>query len=145
MSGELQAPDNFPPRVISCYPVNRNGLCAIDKSLSPYVQSTPISSRIKVNHFNLLRKGVIIFTMAQQPASGPRPSLYRRFTITLRLLTFGRTPLDELSARRRDLYLKTHNIHNRQTSMPPAGFEPTIPANKPPQTHALDRPGNGIG
>jgi len=42
--------------------------------------------------------------------------------------TVGRTPLDEWSARRRDLYLTTHNIHNRQTSMPPVGFEPTISA-----------------
>jgi len=31
--------------------------------------------------------------------------------------TVGRTPLDEWSARRRDLYLTTHNTHNRQTSM----------------------------
>jgi hypothetical protein len=43
-----------------------------------------------------------------------------------------RTPLNEWSARRRDLYLKTHNTHNRQTSMPPAGFEPTIPASERP-------------
>jgi len=36
-----------------------------------------------------------------------------------RRTTVGRTPLDEWSARRRDLYLTTHNTHNRQTSMPP--------------------------
>jgi hypothetical protein len=29
--------------------------------------------------------------------------------------------------------------------MPPAGFEPTIPASKRPQTHALDRKATGIG
>jgi len=52
--------------------------------------------------------------------------------------TVGRTPLDEGSARRRDLYLTTHNIYKRQTSMPPAGFEPAIPASEWPQTHALD-------
>jgi len=34
-------------------------------------------------------------------------------------ITFGRTPLDEWSARRTDLYLTTHNTHNRQISMPP--------------------------
>jgi len=28
--------------------------------------------------------------------------------------------------------------HNRRTSMPPVGFEPTIPAGERPQTHALD-------
>jgi hypothetical protein len=48
--------------------------------------------------------------------------------------TVGRTPLDELSARRRDIYLTTHNTHKRQTSIPPAGFEPTIPASELPQT-----------
>jgi len=34
----------------------------------------------------------------------------------------SRTPLDEWSARRRDLYLTTHNIHNRQTSMSTGGI-----------------------
>ena len=36
----------------------------------------------------------------------------------------GRTSLYEWSFRRTDLYLTTHNTHNRQTSMPPAVFEP---------------------
>jgi hypothetical protein len=45
---------------------------------------------------------------------------------TQRRSTVGRTPLDERSARRRDLYLTTHDTHNRQISMPPVGFEPTI-------------------
>ena len=47
---------------------------------------------------------------------------------TQRRSTVGRTPLDELPARRRDLYLTTHDTHNRQISMPPVGFEPTISA-----------------
>ena len=47
---------------------------------------------------------------------------------TQRRTTVGRTPLDEWSARRRDLYLTTHDTHNRQISMPPVGFEPTISA-----------------
>ena len=29
--------------------------------------------------------------------------------------------------------------------MPPAGFEPAIPASERPQTHALDRTATGIG
>ena len=45
-----------------------------------------------------------------------------------RRTTVGRTPLDEWSARRRDRYLTTHDTQNRQTSMPPVGFEPTISA-----------------
>ena len=45
---------------------------------------------------------------------------------TQRRATVGRTPLNEWSVRRRDPYLTTHNTHNRQTTMPPVGFEPTI-------------------
>jgi len=57
----------------------------------------------------------------------------------------GRTPLDQGSARRRALYLTTHKIHSRQTSMPPVGLEPAIPACERQQTCALDRAANGIG
>jgi len=41
---------------------------------------------------------------------------------TQRHTTVGRIPLDEWSARRGDLYLTTHNTHNRQTSMPTGGI-----------------------
>jgi hypothetical protein len=54
-----------------------------------------------------------------------------------------RTPLDEWSARRRDLYLTTQ--HNRQTFMPPVGFESTVSAGELPQTYALDRAATGTG
>ena len=57
---------------------------------------------------------------------------------TQRRSTVGRTPLDEWSARRRDLSLKTHDTHNRQISMPPVGFEPTISAGeRPAAAHLL--------
>jgi hypothetical protein len=52
---------------------------------------------------------------------------------TKRRTTFGRTYLDEWSACCRDPYLRTHNTHNRKTSMPPAGYEPTISAGERPQ------------
>ena len=58
--------------------------------------------------------------------------------------TLGRGPLDEWSARRRDLYLTTRNTHNRKTSMLVAGFEPAIPASERTQTHARDRAAIGI-
>jgi hypothetical protein len=67
------------------------------------------------------------------------------FYHTQRRTTVGRPPLDEWSARRRDLYLTTHNTHNRQTSVPPLGFEPTISAGERPQTHVLDRADIGTG
>ena len=58
---------------------------------------------------------------------------------TQRRSTVGRTPLDEWSARRRDLYLRTHDTHNRQISMPPVGFEPTISAGERPAAARLLR------
>ena len=60
--------------------------------------------------------------------SGRWPPHYRSFTITFRHTTFGATPLDVRSARGRDLFLTRHNVHKRQTSMPPTGFEPAFPA-----------------
>ena len=58
---------------------------------------------------------------------------------TQRRSTVGRTPLDEWSARRRDLYLTTHDTHNRQISMPPVGFEAMISAGEWPQAAHLLR------
>ena len=79
------------------------------------------------------------------PGGGMASSFTRFLDRTQRRTTVGRTSLDELSARRRDLYLTTHNTHNRQTSMPPVGFEPTISAGERPQTYALDRAATGTG
>jgi hypothetical protein len=64
---------------------------------------------------------------------------------TGRHTTLGQTPLDEGSARHRDLYPTTNKIHNRQISIPSAEFEPAIPASERPQTYAFDREGTGIG
>jgi hypothetical protein len=64
---------------------------------------------------------------------------------TQRRTTVGRTPLDKWSARRRNLYLTTHNTHNIQTSMPPVGFEPTISSGERPETYPWDRAASGAG
>ena len=77
--------------------------------------------------------------------SGPWPPRLWGFYITQRRTTVGRTPLEEWSARRRDLYLTTHNIHNRHTSMSPMGFEPTISVAERSQTYSWDRAATGTG
>ena len=56
---------------------------------------------------------------------------------TQRRSTVGRTPLDEWSACRWDLYLTTHDTHNRQISMPPVGFKHTISVGERPQAARL--------
>jgi len=73
-------------------------------------------------------------------------SSFTRFLYhTQRRTTVGRTPLDELFVRRRGPYLTTHNTHNRQTSMPPVGFELTISASERLQAYFLDRAATGSG
>jgi len=78
-------------------------------------------------------------------AGGPGPAHVWGFMITLRHTTFSRISLDGWSAQCRDLYLITHNSHMTKTSMPPARFEPAIPASKQPQTDMLDHVNTGIG
>jgi len=44
--------------------------------------------------------------------------LFHLITLKKNTHTHGRTPRDEGSASRRDLYLTTHNIHRDKTAMP---------------------------
>jgi hypothetical protein len=44
-----------------------------------------------------------------------------------------------------ETYTWQHKHCTRQTSMPPVGFEPAIPARARPQTYALDRAATGVG
>jgi hypothetical protein len=65
--------------------------------------------------------------------------------MTNRQTTLARIALTQGSVRRRDVYLTAHDIHKRQTSMPPPGFEPAIAASKQPRTYALDCAATGTG
>ena len=89
------------------------------------------------NKHHLLLLVRFFFLWRCDPTRVMASSFLRFIDLTQRRTTVGRTPLDEWSARRRDLYLTTHNTHNRQTSMPPVGSEPTISAGERPQTYAL--------
>jgi len=73
----------------------------------------------------------------------PTHCRYRALLLHLIILddthTLGRASLYEWLARRGDLYLTTHNTHNRRTYMPLAGFETVILLSERPQTHDLNR------
>jgi len=88
---------------------------------------------------------IALFLILRNIPQWVRAFQFTRFLSHRLRTTGGRTPVDEWSGRRRDLYLKTYNIHNRQTTMPPAGFEPTVSAGERPQTYALDRAATGTG
>ena len=72
-------------------------------------------------------------------------SLSYTHTNTIRHNTLGRTPLEESSTRRRDLYLTTHNTYKRQTTPAPARFKPAVPSSERKQSHPLDGAAVGIG
>jgi hypothetical protein len=61
---------------------------------------------------------------------------YWGFTDHTQTPTLGRTPPEGWSSRRIDLTM--HHTHKSQTPMPPAGFEPAIPASELDQTDALN-------
>ena len=66
--------------------------------------------------FTSLEQFVCLFVFgarAQPPPHWAKASLFMRFLDHTWCTTAGRTPPDEWSARRRDLYLTTHNTHDR--------------------------------
>jgi len=73
--------------------------------------------------------GYIFFLSVMRNTSLPQISIRSKALSCLLLAshshpTLGRTPLDEWSARRRDLYLTTHETHKTQTSMSSARSNP---------------------
>jgi hypothetical protein len=94
--------------------------------------------------FRFRKKFLFYCGAATQRGSWP-PHSWGSLDHTQRRITVSRTPLDEWSARRRDLYLTTHNTHNRQTPIPPVVFEPTISPGERPQTYALYRTATETG
>ena len=75
---------------------------------------------------------IFFFFHGSKAPSAPRFNHGRGFNIALRHSTFGRTPLDDWSARRR-----THNTHNRHPC-PLRDLNPQSHQANRPQTRALD-------
>ena len=93
-----------------------------------------------IMNLQAIRTNIFFFLLWRCDSRRVMASSFLRFLDHIqRRTTVGRTPLDEWSARRRDIYLTTHDIHNRQISLPPVVFEPTISVGERPQTYALDR------
>jgi hypothetical protein len=81
----------------------------------------------------------IIFFLRHNSPTRARAALFLRFVYhTQWHARVGRTPLDRWSAHSWYLYVTRHNTHMKQTSTPPAWFEPAIPASDRKQTLALD-------
>ena len=108
------------------------------------LQKLWMKSRVTRFFSTNFKKLICLFWTRQSPVGQGLLILELSRSHTQRRTTFGRTPLDEWSACRRD-YLTTHNTHNGQTSMSPVGFEPTVSAGERSQTDPLDLAATGTG
>ena len=115
--------------------------------MKSYALGSPVPWSVAEGSFPVKKRELnyFLFLWCCGPKRAMASSFLKFLDHTQRRNTVGSTPLDEWSARRRDLYLKTHNTHNSQTAIPLVGFEPTISAGELPQTYALDRAASGTG
>ena len=105
--------------IISLQPLTHQGLCTRIRGFVLRKNSVIIVFSLRT--FSHPVEVWLVF--ARQPPVGQGLLIHDVFDHTQRRATVGRTPLDEWSSRRRDLYLTTHN---RQTLITSVGFEPTI-------------------
>jgi hypothetical protein len=102
----------------------------------------PYAGHAITKHYN----SIMFCFWRNSPPNWARASSSTRFLdLSQRRTTVGGTSLDEWLVRRRDLYLATHNTHNRHASMPLVGLESATPAGERPQTYAFDRAAIGCG
>ena len=102
-------------------------------------QQNTMNDKDKISVKNVL----LFFFWSCCPTRAMASSFMRFLDHTRQHTTVGRTPLDEWSVRRRDLYLTIHNTYKGKTSTSPAGFEPKISAGGRPQIYAFDRAATG--
>ena len=124
----------FPPKWLVIQAIFTNELTQVAAILVTTSQVT-LYCYLKASYSQIIRvkKSKILGFLIIKPTSSSsfrrnspqwaRASSFLRFLDhNQRRTTVGRTPLDEWPAHRRDLYLTTHNTHNRQTSTPPGGI-----------------------
>jgi hypothetical protein len=108
----------------------------VTRCLYAIIRHLPLLLHVTGNNYNF-------FLWRCDPTRVMASPILRFLDHTQRRTTVGRTPLDEWSDRRRDLYLTTLTID--KYPMPPVRFEPTISAGERLQTYTLDRTAPGTG
>jgi len=128
----------------------------IRKAESNIVQHHTTKAHVELNrqvdqrilYFGITMKFVLVFKTSYCLVSfshGSTALVGLGLTIVEVSISYSDTPnslgflRDKWTALGTHLYMKTHNTHYRQTSMPPVGFKTAVPISEGPQTHALDR------
>ena len=93
--------------------------------------------KIRISRVLLLLSGIFSSCEFEPPHSWGFMITHEDTAQAVELLWTSDQPIAETSAWQ-------HTQHSQQTSMPPAGFKPAIPAGELPQTHALDSSATGI-
>jgi len=127
---KVKKSDKSTPCIISKYEKSKLSYKLISSSYKSFVYSNNASScQPKLELCTKLYIS-IIFLWRCGPTRAMASSFLLFLDHTQRHTTVGRTSLDEWSGRRWDLYLTTHNTQHREKSMPPTGFETTIPVSE---------------
>ena len=122
--------ENVITNCVLCYSLSfqtwRDNWCQISGNIDNLILATLLSIFMrcifpgKRAHLSKYVKYIksYFFIWLNSPQWARASSFTRLLDHTQRSTTVGRTPLDEWSARCRDLYLTINNTHNRRTSMP---------------------------
>ena len=116
--------------------------CSMEWGISTLLHAFPLLFTLPMQCFLHNYNTILMVTFFPLWRWGPTRAMassFLRFLNHTRRITVGRNTLDKWSARRTDLYLTTHNTHNRQTTMPPG----RIRTHNHSRRAALDRAATG--
>jgi hypothetical protein len=91
------------------------------------------------------RLRLLLFIWRDSPTVGQGLLIQEVSISTQRRAAVSRTPLDEWSTLRRDIWQRTTLTTDKHPFKAPVGFEPTVSTGERPQTYGLDRAATGTG
>jgi hypothetical protein len=97
-----------------------------------FLSSTAVSKKYRSNKKKFILGGFQALTSFFLSSSVRNFSMYYLMITFNDTYTLGRTPLEGIDSSQRRL---PDNRQHCETSVPPVGFKPAIPANQRPQTH----------